>query len=464
MSAEPVMASPPHVYHKRRAEFAKQLRRPILIFSGHGQARNYPANPFPFRANGNYLYLGGPPLENAAWFIEPLSDGQSGCTLIRTPSTLDDRVWMGEMASDEALCVAAGLNTSRLASPEATAKLLCGRTTAAIIPPCPATIAWAQSLPNVEEATPDELLPLIEMRLCKDDHELEAMRRAAQIACRAHIAAMRMCAPGQTESDVAAAYGAMLEANRCAHSFNPIITIKGEVLHSHGHPHSLEEGRLLLVDAGAEELTGYATDMTRTYPVNGQFTEVQRAMYDIVLRAEEKAIAACKVGVRYRDIHDLSAKIIIEGLVDLGYLKGNVNTLLERRAHVLFFVHGVGHLIGIDVHDMEDFGDLAGYASGRTRRDHFGDNFLRLDRDLEEGMTVTIEPGIYFVPAIWENNELSGKFNDVVNRKKVEALLEANFGGIRIEDTINPRKDESPEIFTAAAPKEPEAMLKIVAN
>jgi Xaa-Pro aminopeptidase len=182
------------------------------------------------------------------------------------------------------------------------------------------------------------------------------------------------------------------------------------------------------------------------------------------LEAQKAAIDACTPGRRYRDIHDLAALRICEGLVATGLLTGDPADLARRGAHTLFFVHGLGHLIGLDVHDMEDYGDQAGYATGRTRRTQFGSKFLRLDRDLQPGMTVTIEPGIYLVPAIWRNVELIAPFKDVVNRSAVDDLLNAEFGGIRIEDTVHVRAAGGPEVLTGALPKEPEALAALIAK
>lgn len=179
---------------------------------------------------------------------------------------------------------------------------------------------------------------------------------------------------------------------------------------------------------------------------------MQRLLYDTVERACHEAIAACVPGRRYRDVHDLAAGVICEGLVEAGLLRGEPDDLLERRAHTLFFPHGVGHLIGLDVHDMEDFGDLAGYAPGRTRRTGFGDKFLRLDRDLAPGMCVTIEPGIYLTPAVWACDDLVQPLTDVVHRAKVDKLLAERFGGIRVEQTICVRDTDGPEVLTADLP------------
>ncbi len=304
------------------------------------------------------------------------------------------------------------------------------------------------------------------MRLTKDEHELAAMRRAAAVAVEGHLAAIAAAQPGRREADVAAALLAVLVANRCRESFSPIVTVHGEILHTDPGAGVLEAGQLLLLDAGTEEPSGYASDMTRTVPVGGRFTPIQRQLYDTVLRAQREAIAACVPGRRFRDIHDLAARVLAAGLVEAELLRGDPADLVSRRAHTLFFTHGLGHLIGLDVHDMEDFGeDLVGYAPGRTRRPEFGNKFLRLDRDLAPGMTVTIEPGLYLVPAIWENDELTAPFSDVVNRRSVETLLKERFGGIRIEDTVCVRDvtARGPEVLTGQLPTEGDAVAAAAA-
>jgi len=455
------MAAPGKVYRERRAKLAKQLRRPLVLFAGHGQARNYANNMYPFRAGSTYLYFGGVPIEHAVLIIEPGSDGDEGCTFLRTALTHDDIVWMGPMPGDDAIAEATGLSRARINDIERLADNIPGTMPAAIVPPCPQTIATAQRV-GLEAASDDELRIIVDMRLCKDEHELAAMRRAAAVSIEAHRAAMANTKPGRREADVAAAFAQVMVAHQCSHSFSPIITIHGEILHAHGHPHPLEAGQLLVADAGVQEPCGYASDITRTYPVNGKWTDIQRVLYTTVVRANRETTAQSKPGVRYRELHDLAGRIICEGLVEAGLLKGNPAELAERRAHTLFFTHGLGHLLGLDVHDMEDFDDLAGYAPGRTRRPAFGDKFLRLDRDLAPGIAFTIEPGLYIVPAIWQSAEMVAPFADVVVREKIDALVEGHFGGIRVENTIVVRDSGAPEVLGAELPMDPDDVAQCV--
>lgn len=454
MSATTIrMPAPPDVYRDRRKRLAAAIDRPIVLFAGWARARTYAANVHPFLPGSSYRYFGGPPMQGAAWLIEPGADGEGGCTLCRGVATFDDTVWIGEGPTDGAIAGAAGIGVGALATPEGFDKLVGGRDASVICPECPVAMGWWGRL-GLKDATESERTAIIDMRLYKDAHELVAMRRAAEIGVWAHQAALAATGDGRWEAELAGAMISIYVSAGAEPSFTPIVTVHGEILHRDGYPDRMRKGQLLLVDAGAMEPDGYCSDITRTWPVNGKLNGRQRAVYETVLRAQRAAIAACVPGRRFRDVHDLAARVICEGLVDAGVLKGRADDLVARRAHTLFFVHGLGHLLGLDVHDLEDFGDLAGYAPGRTRRPAFGDKFLRLDRDLAPGMVVTIEPGIYLIPALWGNREVVAPFADCVHRSVVDEMLAAGFGGIRIEDNIHVRPVASggPENLTAALP------------
>jgi Xaa-Pro aminopeptidase len=223
----------------------------------------------------------------------------------------------------------------------------------------------------------------------------------------------------------------------------------------------------VLLDAGAERPSGYCADVTRAWPVNGHFGPEARDIYDIVLAAEKAAIAAVKPGMRYRDVHLLAARVLTDGLVQLGLMHGDADALVESGAHAMFFPHGTGHLLGLDVHDLEAFGDAIAYAPGRTRSPQFGTGYLRLDLDLQPGMCVTIEPGIYFVPAILHDAKFKKQFKGQVDFKKAEQFLTMNsgrgFGGIRIEDDVLCTKTGH-EVLSAAVPKERLAIEALVGS
>jgi Xaa-Pro aminopeptidase len=230
------------------------------------------------------------------------------------------------------------------------------------------------------------------------------------------------------------------------------VTVRGEVLHNQSYHHRLQPGDLLLADVGAETTTGWAADVTRTWPISGRFSATQRDLYDVVLAAHDVCINQAAPGVEYRDLHLLAALTLTEGLVNVGILKGEPAALVERDAQALFFPHGVGHLLGLDVHDMEDLGDIAGYAQGRRRSDRFGLGFLRLDRPLQAGMVVTIEPGFYQVPALLEDADRREQYQDCVDWQRLAQFKDVR--GIRIEDDIL-ITETGAEVLTDALPVAP---------
>jgi Xaa-Pro aminopeptidase len=242
-------------------------------------------------------------------------------------------------------------------------------------------------------------------------------------------------------------------------SFGPIVTVKGEVLHSTDHSGTTREGDLVLADFGGETPEGWAADVTRVWPVSGSFSATQRAIYDVVLASQQAAIDCVQPGRRYRDVHEAAKRVIVEGLRDLGIFRGDLSGLLERGAAAIFFPHGVGHLLGLDVHDMEDLGDRAGYAPGRKRSEAFGDAFLRLDRDLVAGMAVTVEPGFYQVPGILGDDKYTAAVGDDLRRDVLAKY--ADVRGIRIEDDVLVTATGN-EILSSGVPKEAEAVEKAV--
>ena len=290
---------------------------------------------------------------------------------------------------------------------------------------------------------------IVSLRLSHDAASLAELRQAAAVTIEAHKAGMAATGKAQIEAGVRAAMESVIISENMTYAYPSIVTVHGEVLHSEHYYNPLQTGDLLLADVGAETSTGWAADVTRTWPVSGKFSPTQRAIYDVVLAAHDACIDGISSGVEYQDIHLLAARVMAEGLVDLGILRGNVDELVEMDAHALFFVHGIGHLIGLDVHDMEDLGDLAGYQAGRTRSSRFGLGFLRLNRVLRPGMLVSIEPGFYQVPAILNNSENRAKYKNFVNWDELEKF--ADVRGIRIEDDILVR-EEGREVLTGKLP------------
>jgi Xaa-Pro aminopeptidase len=247
--------------------------------------------------------------------------------------------------------------------------------------------------------------------------------------------------PGVGEQFLAGQVEGAFARGGCTAAYSTILSVRGEVLHNHDHRNTLQAGDIVLLDAGAEGLdSGYCNDVTRDWPVGGAFSPEGRDVYDLVLAAELDAISAVKPGVRYRDLHLRAARLMADGLVRLGLLKGDAAGLVESGAHALFFPHGLGHQLGLDVHDLETFGDRIHYPNGRTRSPQFGTQYLRMDLDLAPGMVFTIEPGLYFVPAILNDPKFREQFKTQVNWALAEKFLALNggrgFGGIRIEDDV----------------------------
>jgi Xaa-Pro aminopeptidase len=293
-------------------------------------------------------------------------------------------------------------------------------------------------------------LAVIDVRLSHDALAIDGLRRAAAATCAAHEAGRAAIRPGATEAEVRAAMEGELIRRGMTVAYQSIVTVRGEVLHNNVYENRLEAGDLLLADVGAETADGWAGDVTRTWPVSGTLSTPQREIYEVVLEAQRRAIDAVRPGVRYRDVHLAACRAITDGLIALGILRGDRDELVADGVHALFFPHGVGHLLGLDVHDMEDLGDLAGYAPGRTRSEQFGLSYLRLDRDLGPGMAVTIAPGFYRVPAILEDATLCARARDRLDRARLARFSDVR--GIRIEDDVLVTGDGS-EILTAALAK-----------
>jgi Xaa-Pro aminopeptidase len=285
------------------------------------------------------------------------------------------------------------------------------------------------------------------------------MRRAAAATTAAHQAAMHETRAGLREARIRAVMDREIVGRGMTHAYEPIVTVRGEVLHQRAHTNELADGDLLLADVGAESEDGWASDVTRTWPVNGRFSPAQRDFYRVVLDAQKEAIGAVKPGVRYRDVHLAASRALARGLVDLRVLVGDPEELVADGVHALLFPHGIGHLLGLDVHDMEDLGDRAGYARGRARASQFGLSYLRLDRDLEPGMAVTIEPGLYRVPAILADPKLRALAKGRLDFDRLEAF--ADVRGIRIEDDVLVT-DVGCEVLTAQIPKELDDVEEVV--
>lgn len=442
----------------RHQRLAQLIDFPVILWSGRPSPRNFPANLFPFRASSHFLYFAGLPLTDAAIL---LNGGKLELFMDEAPpgSTL----WHGKMPKREEIAQMIGADAAFSLSE------LPSRTTGA------ATIAVQDATTCIQQAqilnrslTPantaegidrDLANAIASVRLCHDTEALSELRKAAAVTVEAHKAGMAATPNATIEAAVRGAMEGIIIAHNMTCAYSSIVTVQGEVLHNEYYHHSLQPGDLLLADVGAETSMGWASDVTRTWPVTGQFSPTQRDLYDVVLAAHDACIDKIRPGIEYLDIHLLAASVIAQGLVDLGILWGQVSDLVEMDAHALFFPHGIGHLLGLDVHDMEDLGDLAGYEEGRFRSDRFGLCYLRLNRPLQPGMLVTIEPGFYQVPAILNDPSLRSKYQEIVNWERLAQF--ADVRGIRIEDDVLVTEQGS-EVLTAALPTCANAIEQLV--
>jgi Xaa-Pro aminopeptidase len=449
----------------RRSRLALMLGdRPALIAAGAIRPRTSANTAYPFRAASHFLYLFGLHLPRACG----LWTGDRWVLYVPEPGP-DFALWHGPAPGPAQL-------SDALACP------------VELRPTLPAALAGKSvaTLPALDAETREEQAELlgrpvkygkldaldepladaiISMRLIHDCAGISAMRQAAAATVAAYHAGLHAVRPGIKECVVRAALEAELVKRDMTVSYNSIVSVHGEVLHNEVYHHELMPNDLLLVDAGGETADGWAADVTRTWPVSGRFSPAQRDCYQVVLNAQKKVIAAVQPGRPFRELHLMAAQLMAEGLIDLGLLRGDPAELVADGAVALFFPHGLGHLIGLDVHDMEDLGDRATYAPGRSRSTQPGLRTLRLDRELAPGMAITIEPGLYFVPAILEDPARTAVAGDRLRRDRLAAF--ADVRGIRIEDDVVV-KDEGHEVgyevLTAAIPKEADDIEKEMAR
>lgn len=418
---------------QRRLRLADKVQTPVLLWSGRSSSRNFPANTYPFRANSHFLYFAGLPLYNAVIHLE-----SGRLTLFLDDPTAADRLWHGDCPSRDQISAEIGADAAyplaelpRVAKGAATIPVMDAATLQHQHQTLGRDLPAARSLQALDQAL---AAAIVDLRLIQDDQAIAEMTQAAAVTVAAHQAGMAATALAQTEAAVRAAMEQVMTAHNMTCAYSSIVTVHGEVLHNNQYHHPLQPGNLLLADVGAETRLGWAADVTRTWPVSGRFSPTQRDIYEIVLAAHDRCIEAARPGVEYQDLHLLACRVIATGLADLGILRGRPEDLVEQDAHALFFPHGIGHLLGLDVHDMEDLGDLAGYAPGRIRSDRFGLCYLRLNRPLQAGMAVTIEPGFYQVPALLHDPDRREKYAAVVNWDRLAEF--ADVRGIRIEDDV----------------------------
>ena len=444
------------VYVKRRRALVEGMAagdaRGIAVFLGNvDAAANYRGNDYKFRQDSNFLYYWG---VDEPCFAAVLDIESGEEYLYGNDVDIDDIIWMGpqpSVASKGALIGCA--STAPLAEfDKAVASAVAAGRPVHFLPPAryynqyklaeltgiPAAAVRKVAPMDVDggrHASEEFVKSVVAQRLVKEQCEIEELDKAAEIGYLMHTEARRGCKPGVLEQEIVGRMEAVTYSKGWGPSFTTILSQNGETLHNHSHHQIITPGRLLVVDAGAESNTHYASDFTRTYPCSGKFTTKQREIYDIVESANEHAYSLTKPGTTYWDVHYATARHLLEGLKELDLVRGDVDEMLPLGISGLFMPHGLGHNMGMDVHDMEDLGEnYVGYAEDQKRHPLLGLGNLRMARRLEPGHVVTDEPGIYFIPALIEQWKREGTDKGFVNYEKLAGYYD--FGGIRLEDDV----------------------------
>lgn len=402
---------------------------------------NYSANTYRFRQNSNFLYFFGLRNANLAAVID--LDEDTDCLYGNDPD-IEDIIWAGDQVPLAEWAARVGVGAAlpmRELRNKMTSAIRKGRKIH-FLPPYRADskIQLSEllgiSIDDIQNYVSHPLVKaVVALRSVKDAYEIGEMEHACDIGYKMHVAAMQACRPGVAEHTIAGLIEGIALGHNGQVSFPIILSQNSQVLHNHNHSAILQAGGLMLTDAGAETDKGYASDFTRTIPVSGQFTSKQLDIYNIVLAANNRAIEKIRPGIPYFNVHIEAAHVIASGLKDLGLIKGDLADAVKNGAHALFFPHGLGHMIGLDVHDMEDLGENnVGYDDEVHRSDQFGTAYLRMGKRLRKDYVITVEPGIYFIPALvekWESERINHSF---INFAKVREYMD--FGGIRLEDDV----------------------------
>ncbi len=431
-------------YVSRRAELKKLVKSGVIILFGNNNSpANFPNNGYhPFRQDSSFLYYFGLNRDGLVGVIDVDNDIE---TLIGDDISIDDIVWYGSVESVHDMAVQVGVKNS---APMKSLKTICNdamrqKRRIHFLPPYRADIKiqifdLLGIHPNQqkESASMDLIKAIVKMRSVKTDEEVEELERAAVIGYKMHTTAMKMCRPGITEQEIAGALDGIANGLGSMVSFATILTQHGEIMHGSPSMNKLEAGRLMLCDAGAETINNYCSDNTRTSPVSGHYDQRQLEIYSIVEACHDYVLQVAKPGVKWWDVHFAVCRLMTDRLKELGLMKGDTEEAVRAGAHAMFMCHGLGHMMGMDVHDMEGFDQInVGFDEEvRPNLEQFGTNCLRLGRRLQKGFVVTDEPGIYFIPALIDDWKASGHCKEFINFDKLETYKD--FGGIRIEDDL----------------------------
>ena len=450
-------------YMRRRQELKKLVGNGVIILFGNNDAPvNYPANAYaPMRQDSSFLYYFGQHREGLVGVIDIDNDEE---WLFGDDIDVEDIVWMGYTPSVADLAAEVGVKKT---APMAELKAICdkakGRTSHFLPPYRFDTKIQIMDLLGIhpskqKEAASMELIKaIVKMRSKKEQQEIEAIDRACDVGYAMHTTAQLLIKPGVTERFIAGQVDGIARSLAQGTSFGTIFSQHGEIMHGNPSDAKLESGRIVICDAGCE-LDDYCSDNTRTMPVNGKFTQRQLEIYSIVEECHDYVLNIAKPGVKYMDVHFAVCRLMTERLKELGLMKGDTDAAVAAGAHAMFLPHGLGHMMGMDVHDMEGLGQIyVGFdEETRPNLEQFGTNCLRMGRKLEEGFVLTDEPGIYFIPALIDDWKASGHCKEFLNFDKLETYKD--FGGIRIEDDILITKDGCRFMGTKRIPYHPKDM------
>ena len=430
------------IYKQRRDRLKKQVGSGVVLFLGNDESpMNYPANPYHFRQDSSFLYFFGLDSPGLAGLVD-IDNNKD--IIFGNDVDVEDIIWMGFQSLLKDRAVKVGVQET--APLEKLAEILKtslgkGQKVHFLQPYRIENVVKIEQLLGIKSSLIKDYVSkvlvkaVVEQRSVKIDEEIEQIEIALEAAYEMHTTAMKMTKPGRYEIEISGAIEGIALSHGAGVSFPVILSMDGQTLHNHYHGNQLKEGRMVVNDSGAESSLHYAADITRTIPVSGKFTPKQARIYNLVLKAQEEGIQAIKPGIKYRDVHLKSVKVIASGLKELGLMKGDVEEAVKAGAHALFMPHGLGHMMGLDVHDMEDIGeDQVGYDNNTNRSEQFGLAYLRLAKELKPGNVLTVEPGIYFIPALIDKWSKENKFAEFIDYKKVEEYRD--FSGIRIEDDV----------------------------
>jgi len=417
-------------YQDRRSVLIKKMSSGQILLLANGESSiNFADNWHPYRQDSTFLYYGGIAAPEMAIVID-IDNGTT--TLYGDDLSIDMIVWTGAQPTLRDLGAQVGISDIQPMSSLKPAL----RDEVHYLPAYRAAhTIWLQSLTGDQEMKPSVQLikAIIEQRLIKSDEELIELEKAVTLSKLMHAEVQKHIKPGVTEYELVGVASKFAHDHNVRWSFPPILTKNGHTLHNHYHGHTLSAGDILLMDGGIELSSGYCGDITRTTAVSGSFSTEQQEIYDLVHEMYQAGIETSRAGVRYLDVHLHTCKVLVEGLKQLGLMQGNTDDAVAAGAHALFFPHGLGHMMGLDVHDMENFGEqYVGYSDRLQKSTQFGLKSLRLGNTLQERNVITIEPGIYFIPELIDKFRAEGRFTDFVNYDVVDK--KRNLGGIRIED------------------------------